>query len=138
MAHTPPTQDRCPHRVSPSASEPPECRVLLKMQCQWSFTEVCSRFNFYLHPKIHNHAKLSHYRYTATKICIHLNPKFPLFKLMIEISFVLSYQKIVMQHFVSYNRYSILITVLWLIKNSYPSSHSSPTLFPSQDSRNRH
>ena len=51
MAHTPRTQDRCPHRVLPSVSESPETRVLLKIQCQWSFTEVCSGLKFIYTPK---------------------------------------------------------------------------------------
>ena len=51
LAQTPRTQDRCPHRVLPSVSESPETRVLLKIQCQWSFTEVCSRLKFIYTPK---------------------------------------------------------------------------------------
>ena len=51
LAHTPRTQDRCPHRVLPSVSESPEFRVLLKVQCQWSFTEVCSRLKLIYTPK---------------------------------------------------------------------------------------
>ena len=46
LAHTPRTQDRCPHRVSLSVSEPPKCWVRLKIKCQWSFYEVCGRFYF--------------------------------------------------------------------------------------------
>ena len=52
LAHTPRTQDRCSHRVLLSVSESPETRVLLKVQCQWSFTEVCSRLKFIHTPKI--------------------------------------------------------------------------------------
>ena len=51
LAHTPRTQDRCPHRVLPSVSESPGTRVLLKIQCQWSFTEVCSGLKFIYTPK---------------------------------------------------------------------------------------
>ena len=51
LADTPRTQDRCPHRVLPTVSESPETRVLLKIQCQWSFTEVCSRLKFSYTPK---------------------------------------------------------------------------------------
>ena len=40
-------------------SETPECLVRLMIQCQWSFEEVCSRFNFIDIRKIHSHAKLS-------------------------------------------------------------------------------
>ena len=51
LAHTSRTQDRCPHLVLPSVSESPGTRVLLKIQCQLSFTEVCSGLKFIYTPK---------------------------------------------------------------------------------------
>ena len=51
LAHTPRTRDRCPHRALSSASESQKNRALLKIQCQWSFTEVCSRFKLIYTPK---------------------------------------------------------------------------------------
>ena len=64
--------------------------------------------------------KLSHYGKRTIKIGMHLHPDFPLCKSMIKISFVLSNQKIVMQNFHLYNRYSILITIFWFIKICFP------------------
>ena len=60
--------------------------------------------------------------------------KFPLCKLIIKISLVLSNQKIVKQHFDLYNNHSILITIFRFVKfffrelRFHPSSHSSPFL----------
>ena len=56
----------------------------------------------------------------SSRNCKHMRPKFPLCKLMIKISFVLSNQKIFMQHFDSYNRNSILITILCFNKIPFP------------------
>ena len=52
-------------------------------------------------------------------ICIHLHLKSPLLKLLIKFFFVLSNQKIVMQHFDLYNNYSIIITILRFVKISF-------------------
>ena len=63
---------------------------------------------------------------------IYLHLKSPLLKPMIKISFVLSNQEIVMQHFDLYNNYSILITILCFVKISfsYPRILSEFTLEP--------
>ena len=57
--------------------------------------------------------KLSHYRWTAIKFCVHLHPEFSLCMLMIKISFVLLIQKPVMQHFDLYSRYNRLVTIIF-------------------------
>ena len=110
----------------------PENRVLLKVQCQWSFTEVCSRLKF-----IYTQNSLPY------KIFIlslnsnqNLNTPAPLNSRFssqrFKVSFVPSNQEIVMQHFDLYNKYSILITISDSLKllfrepRFYPSSRSSP------------
>ena len=71
------------------------------------------QIQLYLHLKFPNHAKLSHYRQTAIKICIHLHPEFTLCKLMIKFSFDLPIQKIVMHYFDLYSKYNILVTKIF-------------------------
>ena len=56
---------------------------------------------------------------SLNKIFIYLHLKSLFLKLMIKISFVLSNQEIVMQHFDLYNNYSISITILCFVKISF-------------------
>ena len=132
MAHTPRTQDRCPHRVLSSASESQ------KIEC-------CSRYSASGHLQKFA-ADLSLSTPQNSRPCkiftrslnsnqnLHtpapLNSRFS--SQSFKISFIPFNQEIVMQHFDSYSKYSILITIsdslkfLFCEARFHPDSHSSP------------
>ena len=122
------------------------------LQCQWSFTVVIYSASGHVQ-KFAADSSLSTFQnsrpYKIFTLSLNSNQnlhtsapyEFPLFKLVIKISFVLFNQEIVMQHFDLYNRSSILITISYLLKflfrepRFHPSSLSSPLPLKTQDSR---
>ena len=118
--------------------------------------ECCSRYKACGHlqkfaadltlstPQNSQSCKLVTLSLNSNKVCIHLHLKFPLCKLMIKVSFVLSNRKIVMQHFDFYNNYSILITIfrfgkiVFFVTSDFIRVHTRAPFLPSQDSRNPH
>ena len=132
LAHTPRTQDRCPHRVLSSASESQK-------------TECCSRYSASGHlqkfaadlslstPQNSRPCKIFTLSLNSNQN-LHtpapLNSRFS--SQLFKFSFVPFNQEIVMQHFDLYSKYSILITISDSLKflfrepRFHPDSHSSP------------
>ena len=108
----------------------------LRKQCQCSFREVCSRYNFIYTPKFTAMQNCHIIAKHQSKSAITCTLNFSFYQLLIKISSVLSNQKLVMQPFDLYNYYGTLITKFLLLNFPFRalrlhlSSHSSPFFFP--------
>ena len=141
LAHTPRTQDRCPHCLRPLSvnHQKPECHSRYSASCHLQKFAADLSLSTFQNSQPYKIFTLSLNSNQNLHTPAPMNSRF--LSSQFKISFVLFNQEIVMQHFDLYNRYSILITISHLLKflfgeaRFHPSSPSSPLPLKTQDSR---
>ena len=132
LAHTPRTQDRCPHRVLSSASESQKIECCSRYSASGHLQKFAADLSLST-PQNSRPYKISTLSLNSNQNLLTpapLNSRFS--SQSFKISLVPFNQEIVMQHLDPYSKYSILITISdslkFLFRESrfHPDSHSSP------------